>query len=221
MKAFFQYRKPNFQKLIAYGFSAQGGEYVFRTPLFDGQFGLTVKISKDGAVKTELLDILTEEPYTLHLVEDAAGEFVGRVREEYETAMEEIAARCFERQVFQSEVTLALIAHVREKYGDKPEYLWEKFPDNAVWRRKDNEKWYGAILTVERRKLGMEGKGNVEVLDVRADPREIPLLTDGKRVFPGWHMNKKHWLSLPLDGTVPLGEAEEFLEESFQIAGGR
>lgn len=217
----FRYQVPNFSKLQDFGFSEEGGEYVYHTEIFEGQFMLTVRISKDGSLKTELLDSLTGEPYSLHLVADAVGEFVGRVRTEYEKTLNEIAARCFDREVFRCGLTKQLIVHVREKYGDEPEYLWQKFPDNAIWRRKDNRKWYGLILTVAREKLGMAGEGGVEILDVRADPTQIPLIADGKRIFGGYHMNKKHWIAMPLDGSIPLEELKIFLEESFEIAGER
>lgn len=215
---FFRYKAPNCGKLLSYGFEREGSAFLLRTRIVDDQFLMTVRVFADGTVKTELVDVLTEEPYALHLVEDAAGEFVGRVRAEYERVLKDVAERCFDTEVFQSNVTKQLIARAREKYGDEPEYLWEKFPDNAVLRRKDNGKWYGAILTVAREKLGMAGEGKTEVLDVRADPARIPLLTDGVKVFAGWHMNKKHWISLPLDGSVDLGEIETFLEESRRIA---
>lgn len=217
----FKYKSPNFEKLCRFGFIEQGGGQVYTTDIFDGQFTLTVQISKTGAVKTELLDKLTEEPYTLHLVEDAAGEFVGRVREEYKRVLQKIADLCYERDVFQSVCAHALIAHVREKYGDELEFLWDRFPDCAIWRRKDNDKWYAAILTVERKKLGMQGEGKIEVLDVRADPLEVDLLVDNIRIFRGYHMNKKHWISLPMDGTVGAEELIERLEESWFIAGQR
>ncbi len=218
---FFKFKTPNVEKMRLFGFREEGGELVFRTPVFEEQFVLTVRVSADGCVKTELLDVLTEEPYTLHLVEGAAGEFVGRVREEYEIVLQNIAEKCFDAEIFKSAVTKTLIARVREKYGDEPEYLWEKFPDNAIWRRKDNAKWYGAVLTVARKKLGLAGEGNVEILDVCADPAEIELLVDNVKVFGGWHMNKKHWIALPLDGSVGSEEIENFLEESWHIAGER
>ncbi len=218
MKEIFAHRAPNREKLKRYGFEEREGRLVFCRELFEGQFTLTVTIFEGGKVGTEVFDRATEEPYTLHLVEAAQGEFVGRVREEYASALREIAEQCFEREIFQSPVTKALISRVREVYGDEPEYLWEKFPENAVWRRKDNRKWYGAILTAAREKIGMAGGGNAEVLDVRADPSLIPRLLDGETVFPGYHMNKTHWITLPLDGTVPLGRLEEFLEESRRIA---
>ncbi len=217
----FKFKTPNFEKMRLFGFQEEQGKFVLRMPIFEEQFVLTVRISADGSVNAELLDALTEEPYTLHLVEEAAGEFVGRVREEYRAALQTVAEKCFETEIFKSAVTKELIARVREKYGDEPEYLWEKFPDNAIWRRKDNQKWYGAVLTVARAKIGLSGEGNAEILDVRADPAEIELLVDNVKVFRGWHMNKKHWISLPLDGSVDLEEIENFLEESWHIAGER
>ncbi len=215
----FKWRVPDFGRLQAEGFRREGEAYVRGQDLMDGQFRLTVQIPLSGQVRTTLTDGLTGEPYTLYLVEEAAGEFVGSVREEVRRALEEIASRGFVREVFRSGQTHALIAHVREKYGDGPEYLWEKFPDNAVFRRRDNGKWYGAVLTTAKEKLGMAGEGRIEILDLRADPRDAELLVDGVRIFKGWHMNKKHWISLPLDGTLSLEEIAGLLEESYLIAG--
>ena len=218
MTDFFKYKTPNFEKLRASGFVEEGGDYVYRTELLEGQFALTVSISQGGTVKTELMELAFGEPYTLHLVEDAVGEFVGNVREEFSRVMSAIADTCFERKIFQSEQANALIAHARDAYGSEPEYLWEKFPENAIWRRSDNAKWYGLMMTVPRKKLGLNGEGNVEILDVRADPQEIELLVDNKRYFLGWHMNKKHWLTVPLDGTLETRELFELLEESYYLA---
>ena len=217
----FQYKSANFEKLTAYGFIRNNEEHVYKTNIFDGQFSLTVRIWKNGEIKTELVDNLTEEPYTLHLVEGAEGEFVGQVRGEYTRVLQNIAERCFEKDVFQSAAAHALIAHVREKYGDELEFLWKRLPDAAVWRRKDNDKWYAVIMNVERKKLGLKGEGKVEILDVRADPAEAELIVDNERIFKGYHMNKTHWITLPLDGTVPVAELIERLEESWFIAGQR
>ena len=214
----FEGKKPDPLRLRAFGFRPSGEELVFGTELLEGQFRLTVHV-RGGEVKTELIDAVTGDPYVLHLVEEASGAFVGRVREEYGRALDAIAASCFESDVFQSDMTQALISFVREKYGDEPEYLWKNFPDNAIWRRKDNAKWYGVVLTVERKKAGMPGEGRAEVLDVRAEPQEAELLVDRKKIFPAWHMNKRHWILLPLDGSLSLGEIAERLEESYFLAG--
>lgn len=214
----FQNKTPNLAKLAEYGFREEGGIWRYHVRILEGAFELKVEISAEGVVKTELIECELNEPYTLHLVEDAGGEFVGRVRESFERALEAIAQMCFETDVFRESLTRHFIAYAREKYGDEPEYLWAKFPDDAVLRRKDTGKWYAGIFTAKRTSIGLAGEGKIEILDVRADPAELPLLVDGVRILPGWHMNKKHWVTLPLDGTVPFEEVCEYLEESWHLA---
>ena len=41
--------------------------------------------------------------------------------------------------------------------------------DNAVLRHK-NGKWYAVVMTVEKSKLGLEGKDPVDIMDVKCDP---------------------------------------------------
>lgn len=218
MEDFFRFKAPNRQKCALYGFREEGGVLRYETEIADGQFLLRVEIGADGAVATSLTDTLTGEPYTLHLVEDAAGAFVGSVRAAYGAELEKIAKRCFETEIFHGAQTKRLIAHIAEAYGDAPEYLWEKFPDNAAVRRRDNQKWYAVLLTVERKKLGLEGEGKAEILDVRMDPAELDLYADGKRYFRGYHMNKRSWATVVLDGPLSDGEIFSLIEESFRLA---
>ena len=78
--------------------------------------------------------------------------------------------------------------------------------NNAVWRRADNEKWYGALLTVEKQKLGIKSHDTAEIIDLRADPEEVKELIKEENYYPGWHMNKKHWYTVILDGSVAFEE---------------
>ena len=218
MTELFQNKTPDFARLKAYGFKNQDGVWRYCAPILEGEFELTVLIKEDGAVATELIEREFGEPYTLHLVEEATGAFVGSVREAVGAVLKEIATRCFDTDVFQGGQSHALIAHIRKAYGREPEYLWDRFPDCAVWRRGNNAKWFALIATVQRKKIGLAGEENVEILDVRGDPEELKLMVDGKRYFHGWHMNKKHWLTVPLDGTLPLEEIFSLVEESFFLA---
>lgn len=113
---------------------------------------------------------------------------------------------------------MGLIEYVREKYGDELEFLWEKFDDNAIWRRKDNGKWYGLILKVSARKLGLNSDEVIEITDVRAKPEEIERIIDGEKYLLAYHMNKVHWLTMRLDGSVSLEELCRRLDESYELA---
>lgn len=214
----FKNRKLNREKLLSFGFEMADKVYAYHTDLVDGQMKLTVQIAADGKIYTLVTDNSSGEEYVLHRVTGAAGSFVGRVRTEYEAVLEEISQKCFDAEVFKSEQAKEVIAYVREKYGDELEYLWQKFPDNAVVRRKDNKKWYAAILTVSRRKIGFDSDETAEILDLRLNPEEMESTVDNIKYFPGYHMNKKHWITVCLDGTVPTEEIFARIDNSYKLA---
>ena len=64
----------------------------------------------------------------------------------------------------ESKQSKELIDYIRKTYGDELEFLWKKFPKNAIWRRKDTQKWYGIVLTVSKKKLGLPDDESVEIL---------------------------------------------------------
>lgn len=214
----FKNRKLNIEKLLSFGFEKTDGGYIYHTDFVDGQMKMTVQIDKDGKIFAEVIDNESGEEYVLHRVVGAAGSFVGKVRAEYELVLEEISAKCFDTEVFKSQQAKEIIAYVKDKYGDEIEYLWQKFPDNAVVRRKDSKKWYVAILTVSRRKLGFDSDQTVEILDLRIGPEEMQTTVDNIKYFPGYHMNKKHWITICLDNTVPTKEIYARIDNSYNLA---
>lgn len=207
------------ERALAYGFTEKGGTYRFEKLLCGGQFCLEVEVPPGGGLFTRTLDVLTQEPYVLHRVEGAKGMFVEQVRAEYLAALQEIAQHCFERSAFRSDCSAALLRYARERYGDEPEYLWQRFPSNAVLRRQDNRRWYAAFLTVAAQKLGLPGEETLEIVDLRMVPEQIAQRVDGAKIFPGWHMNKKNWVTALLDGSVPPEELAALLDESYRLAG--
>lgn len=212
----FKNRKVIFSKLSEFGFKKSGASYKFSKTLSGSGFEMTVTINKSGKVSAKIIDPDTGE-YTLHLT-NSAGSFVGEVRGEYEQTLAEIAESCFEPDVFKAEQTKRLTEYVREKYGRELEFLWDKFEGNAVWRRGDTNKWFAAVLTVSRRKLGLNSDEIVEIIDLRLPPEEMEQLVDGKRYFGGWHMNKKHWYTIILDGSVSFEELCRRIEVSYSLA---
>lgn len=209
-------KKPNFKKLVKYGFKKNGKNYIYSKNFLNDEFKFVMTISDD--VSVEVIENAFNEVYTLHLVEGIQGTFVGQVKEQYENILSDIVQNCFDINVFKSITTNEVIEFVREKYADEPEYLWEKFPNNAVFRRKDNSKWYAAILTVVGNKLGLDRSEIVEVIDLRAEEDELNTLVDNEKYFRGYHMNKKHWLTIVLDGSVPKEEIFTRIAHSYELA---
>jgi len=120
--------------------------------------------------------------------------------------------------VFKSEQAQNVIRYLRNVYDDELEFLWPRSPCNAIFRRKDTGKWYGALLTISRKKLGFDSDEVVEIADLRARPDEIGSLVDMKTYLPGYHMNKKHWYTVCLDGSVNIGEIFRRIDESYRLA---
>lgn len=211
-------KKVLLEKLVPYGFAKKKEGFYYTKRISQGQFLLSVLVKHDGRMETTLTDTALGEEYILHLVPGTTGAFVGQVRQEYQEVLDHIFENCYEPDVFQSEYAHKLISYVRDTYGDELEFLWKKFPDNAVWRRKDTNKWYAALLTVEKSKLGIEGDGWIEIIDIKANPDEIEALVDHKKYYPGWHMNKKNWISICLDGSVGFDELCHRIADSYHLA---
>lgn len=216
----FRFHTLNLPKLRVFGFVQNGDAYQFSQPLLDGDFTLVVTVAQNGTMSSAVYERDGEE-YIPYRLKGASGSFVGDMRLAYEDLAARILHDCYDKAIFTAAQTQEVIAFAARTWGNEPEYLWEKFPDNAVLRRSDNNKWYAALLTVAKNKLGLDGAEKVEILDIRADPAELQTLIDGTRYFAGYHMNKKHWLTIVLDGRVPTDEIVARLKNSYELAAGK
>ena len=217
----FKNRRVNMTKLSQFGFEPnEAGDYQYRVSIMQGQFELTIVLQDDdGRLATALTDAVTGEAYVLHLTSHAQGQFVGQVAQAYHDILRQVERECYDNDVFGTKQERTLIANVHDLYGDQLEFLWAKFPKNAVWRRTDTHKWYGALLTVASDKLALPGAGQlVTVLDLRAQPDDLVALIDGRHYLPGYHMNKKHWYSIVLDGTVATSTIMTQIQASYELA---
>lgn len=213
----FRNKKVSTAKLAAYGFKEKDGAFIKDLPFTDGEMSLRVECGADGIRRADVYDLATGDIYSLHLV-GAEGEFVGRVRREYEEKLEAVARNCFDDAAFRYPQTADALNHAKVSYGDEPEFLWDNSPDCAILRRKDSGKWYAVIMTVRGDKFGHDPQCD-EIIDLRADPGDIDRITDGINYFRGYHMNKKHWLTIVLDGSVDAREIYARMDRSYALAG--
>lgn len=208
----------NEERLLDYGFEQSGDEFVYHIAIAKGQMQLTITVKNQNEVDTEIIDNETGESYVLHLVDSATGDFVGSIREEYENILRQIEYLCFDKDIFKSDQARKIIQYISKTYNDDLEYLWDSFPKYAVWRRKDSRKWYGILLTVPMDKLGMEGTDIIEILDLRINPAELEEILDQRKYFFGYHMNKKNWLTICLNESVPIDEIYSRIDNSYNLA---
>lgn len=110
-----------------------------------------------------------------------------------------------------------IFEYAERRYGTRPEYLWEKDPTSAVLRNSRNRKWYAVFMNVSRERLGSNGAGTVEVMDVKADPDLIAQMVQAEGFLPGYHMNKKFWMTVLLDGSVSEEKVLDLLDMSYSM----
>ena len=218
LKDFIKNKKIDFKKLEEFGFKLKENSYYYHTSLLKNQFKMSVKISLDNSIFTEIIDTETNEAYVLHLLEMKRSGYSEKVYMAYSEILERIKKECFEDEIFKTDYTNEIINYIKNKYGDELEFLWEKSPKTAVVRRKYSKKWYAVILTLSKRKLNLDSDELVEVINLHNSPEEIEKLIDNKRYFPAYHMNKKHWCTICLDGTVELKEIYKLIDISYELA---
>ncbi|NTA19011.1 MmcQ/YjbR family DNA-binding protein [Agrobacterium tumefaciens] len=106
--------------------------------------------------------------------------------------------------------------YAEKTFGTKPDYPFKKYPHYAVLRHSDDQKWFGLIMNLPRDKLGLEGEGEVDVIDIRCHPAKVDDLKRTSGFRPAYHMNKQHWLTVVLDGSVSWEDVFALLEDSYE-----
>jgi len=91
---------------------------------------------------------------------------------------------------------------------EKPE-AWEDFP------------FYPdvAVMKIGRKMFAtLSEQDGVARMNLKCDPNEAVILRDiFPAVVPGYHMNKRHWNTIILDGSIPRGEIERMIDNSYSL----
>lgn len=102
-------------------------------------------------------------------------------------------------------------------YGVEPDYPFSTAPTYAVLRHLSNRKWFALIGDVRRDRLGLSGEGKVDIINVKCDPILSGSLLMQEGYYPAYHMNHESWITILLDGTVPLEEICQLLDLSYEL----
>ncbi|AVK61981.1 hypothetical protein C5Z25_09440 [Lactobacillus sp. CBA3605] len=215
-QAIFKDQRGQLEQLLKIGFIRHNHDLIRSQPLLAPTFTLTLTVTLPNTVTTTLIDNATQQPYTLHLAASNAGAFVASVRKAYLDALQAVADQAFEPAMFPSRQARWLIETVKANYHNELEFLWPKFPNNAILRRSDTKKWYALLVKIPQRKLGLDSDEIVTVVDFRLADQQS--LIDQKNYFPAYHMNKQHWFSIILDDRVADADLRNYLQLSYDLA---
>lgn len=202
----------NQEKARAYGFVENEEVWTYSCQILQGDFVMAVSISANN-VSFQVFDRETGDLYPQVHMHSMTGTFVGTVREACLEILYDIRKACFDVQDFICPQTERIMTCVQEKYENQLEYLWEKSPDTAVLRHDDNQKWYAVLMKISWGKLDKSREGQVEVVNLKHD--QVADLLVEKGIYPAFHMNKRYWISLPLDDTLSDEQVLELFERSW------
>ncbi len=110
-----------------------------------------------------------------------------------------------------------LKSYVAEVYGAEAEHLWPDYPQTFIFRHRENRKWFGVVMDVERSRLGLPGEGKVFLIDLKTGPILGGSYLGQPGIVPGWHMNKNHWLGVLLDGSAEERTLRELIDLSYTL----
>ena len=202
----------NSKKAKEYGFLEKQGVWTYSSTILQGDFLMKITV-EDSDLTFQVFDQETGELYPQVHMESMRGTFVGTVREACLEVLYDIRKACFEVQEFLCPQTKRIMALVQEKYGNQLEYLWEKSPDTAVLRHEDNQKWYAILMRIPWDRLDKGREGLVEAVNLKHD--QVADLLSQNGIYPAFHMNKRYWISLPLDDTLTDEKVLELFERSW------
>ena len=200
------------KKAKEYGFVENQGVWTYSSTILQGDFLMMVTV-EDGDLNFQVYDQETGDLYPQVHMESMRGTFVGSVREACLEELFDIRKACFEVQEFLYPQTKRIMALVQEKYSNQLEYLWEKSPDTAVLRHEDNQKWYAILMRIPWDRLDKGREGLVEAVNLKHD--QVADLLSQKGIYPAFHMNKRYWISLPLDDTLTDEKVLELFDRSY------
>ena len=114
----------------------------------------------------------------------------------------------------------SVLEYVRSEWNTVPDYPWSNTPDAAVLRHPGG-KWYGLIMQIPRSKLGLPSDEPCDVMNLKCDPMMLGSVLMQTGFFPAYHMNKTHWLTVLLDGSVPEERVTAALKASHALTAHR
>ncbi len=211
----FKKTKIDFTKIIKYGFKKDKFLYKYSKNIMNNNFRVDVEINEDGVVKGKVFDLSFDEEYTNFRVEGSMGTFSNQIKKEFKNLLKDIRNNCFVTETFIYTQSNRIANLIKEKYGDEPEFEWEKFPLFATFRNKDSKKWYGIIMNLDKSKLDKKSTGEVEIINIKLEPNEVEELLKQDGFYPAYHMNKKNWITIILNDTISDEKIMNLLDKSY------
>lgn len=202
-------------KLIPFGFIKDKDNYKYITNIMNNKFRVEIIINSNNELIGKIYDIETNEEYTNFRVENL-GSFSNSVKEEYINILKNIVSNCYISHYFSFNQTNRIVNEITKKYNVSSEFLWDKYPSYGIFRSKSSNKWFAAILNVDKSKVINNESGEIEIINVKVDDLVNSYLKE-KGIYPAYHMSKKSWITIILDDTCKDEKIMELIDISYEL----
>lgn len=88
------------------------------------------------------------------------------------------------------------VNYILSTYGVTADTPFNDF-DAKVFRVKDGKKWFAIYMSVPSSKFNLQGERE-DVVNLKCPPGISADFIDYASIFPAYHMNKTHWISILL-----------------------
>lgn len=106
--------------------------------------------------------------------------------------------------------------YIFDEFSVKPDFPFENDFESAIFRHKDNKKWFALVMEIDKSKLDGKTTQKIDVVNLKCDPILREPLLQNRGIYPAYHMNKVHWISVVLK-EITLQEIQPLVEISFNL----
>lgn len=105
--------------------------------------------------------------------------------------------------------------YILKTYGVEADYPWQD-KSNAVFRHNAGKKWFALVMNIPVSRLGKRSDEIAAVVNLKCAPLLISSFLKDKGIYPAYHMNKAHWISVLLK-EVDSDELKALLDMSYTL----
>ena len=221
-ESIFRHKRFDADSMLRFGFHKTDNGFMYVSGFMNGDFTAQIFVSDGGRITGRVIDNMNGEEYAQLRMESCQGAYIGSVREAYTELLGHIAKECCDDVPFVSDQANRIAKLIRMRYSVVPDNPWEDDDDTnpGVFRHSDTLKWFALIMNVKRHAILKNGDaGTVDVINLKADTSKTDILTEKEGIYPAYHMNHKHWISVFLDDELTDDDVMSLIDESFRLTG--
>ena len=123
------------------------------------------------------------------------------------------------RSYFLSTQANRITEAIGKTYNIKPDFPWRKTSASyGVFRHQDTRKWFALIMDLRRRMVDGSDKAEiVNVINLKIHPGDGEAIRSLPGVYPAYHMNRYHWISVILNDNLTDSDVLEMIEMSYLL----